>query len=129
MTRFAAVALLLATSCVSAVAAGPRTIEVSMHYSHYSVSSLDVAAGSTVTFLVHNTDPIPHEFIIGTEAEQAAHETGARRSHNGLPGQASVEPGARATVVYTFARAGTFIFACHLPGHYAYGMRGTVTVR
>jgi uncharacterized cupredoxin-like copper-binding protein len=28
----------------------------------------------------------------------------------------------------TFASAGTYRFICHLPGHEAYGMVGTVTV-
>jgi uncharacterized cupredoxin-like copper-binding protein len=29
---------------------------------------------------------------------------------------------------WTFEDPGDLIFGCHVPGHYAYGMRGTVTV-
>ena len=35
--------------------------------------------------------------------------------------------GTRTTTV-TFDKAGTYTFICHLPGHEAYGMTGTVTV-
>ena len=32
------------------------------------------------------------------------------------------------TLVYTFDKAGTTIVGCHVPGHYAAGMRGTITI-
>jgi uncharacterized cupredoxin-like copper-binding protein len=39
-----------------------------------------------------------------------------------------VAAGALATTTFTFTTPGTTEFACHVPGHYAYGMRGVVTV-
>jgi uncharacterized cupredoxin-like copper-binding protein len=28
----------------------------------------------------------------------------------------------------TFPSQGSLLFGCHLPGHYAYGMRGVITI-
>jgi uncharacterized cupredoxin-like copper-binding protein len=33
-----------------------------------------------------------------------------------------------AITTFTFDEAGTFEFACHLPGHYEFGMRGVIEV-
>ena len=34
----------------------------------------------------------------------------------------------RAITTFTFEEPGTYEFACHLPGHYQYGMKGTIEV-
>jgi uncharacterized cupredoxin-like copper-binding protein len=39
-----------------------------------------------------------------------------------------VAAGAIAETTFTFEGPGTLIFGCHLPGHYDYGMRGTVRI-
>lgn len=105
-----------------------RTIELTVRDSRFTPSSLSVRAGERVRFVIRNADPIPHEFILGTHAEQLAHERGTDATHDGAPGAASLDIGETATVAYLFERAGELEFACHLPGHYAYGMRGTVEV-
>jgi uncharacterized cupredoxin-like copper-binding protein len=40
----------------------------------------------------------------------------------------TVPAGETATTTYTFADPGELIIGCHLPGHYAYGMRAVVRV-
>ena len=126
------VALLLA--CAAAFAAcstGPSTpssIEVRMHYSKYLPASLEVAAGSTVEFVIVNEDPIAHEFIIGNEAEQLEHEKGDIGDTHTGPGEASVPAGSTVRMSFTFAKAGPLFYACHLPGHYRYGMKGSLKV-
>jgi len=122
------VALLLLASFVAACTERTGSIEISIRRSAFEPAAISVEAGSTVTFRIRNDDPIAHEFILGTSAEQAAHEEGTEETHDGAPGAASLEPDETAVVTYTFARAGDLEYACHLPGHYAYGMRGTVTV-
>jgi len=124
----AVAALLLGAALLPACSSGPRAITIDMRYSHYLPVALHVGAHETVRFTLVNKDPITHEFIIGTEAQQLAHETGRQIDHNGLPGQASLGPGETRTITFTFAGPGNLIFACHRPGHYAYGMRGTITV-
>ena len=124
----AVAALLLGAALLPACSSAPRTIAVDMRFSRYLPVSLHVGAHQTVRFKLVNEDPITHEFIIGTEAQQLAHEKGPNVDHNGLPGQASLGPGETRTISFTFAGPGNLLFACHRPGHYAYGMRGTITI-
>lgn len=117
-----------AAACSVAGASDSRaTVDVTIHFSHFEPSSLHFAAGQTVTFVVHNTDPIDHEFIVGNEAVQQRHEHGTERHHS-APGQISVPAGTTRTTTYTFTRPGPLIAGCHLPGHYAFGMRIPITV-
>jgi uncharacterized cupredoxin-like copper-binding protein len=107
---------------------GPRTVEITIHYSHFDPSSFTFAPGTTVRFVVHNTDPIDHEFTLGDVRIQEIHELGTERHHPPKPGEMSVPAGTTRVTTYTFGGPGTLLFGCHLPGHYAYGMRGTVSV-
>jgi uncharacterized cupredoxin-like copper-binding protein len=114
-------------------AAGPatRTVAVTMHHSRFQPDVVRVAPGTTVRFLLRNSDPIDHEFILGDRDVQRRHEQGRQREHHGeVPGEVSVAAGGQATTTYTFPRGGParLEFACHLPGHYAYGMRGVTLV-
>ena len=106
---------------------GLRTITLTIHYSHFSAGHLSVAEGTFATFVVRNTDPIDHELIIGDQALQDTVERGTELSHH-APGEISVPAESVATTTYFFGQPGTLIFACHLPGHYAYGMHGTISV-
>jgi Cu+-exporting ATPase len=93
--------------------------------------SLNVRAGDTVAFVVTNPGTVAHDFVIGNENAQQAHERQmAVGATDGMLGGSSIEvpAGATATLVYTFDQPGTLLFGCHVPGHYAAGMRGTITV-
>ena len=117
-------------SCASATAGEDeaRTVHVRIHYSRFEPSAFEFEPGQTVTFVVQNTDPIDHEFLLGDESVQLAHERGTESYHPPRPGEMTVPAGTTATTTYTFAEAGEVLLGCHLPGHYAYGMRGTITV-
>ncbi len=99
-----------------------------MKYSKYLPARLAVAAGTTVDFVVVNDDPIAHEFVIGTAAEHQEHEDGDPNDPHTGPGEASIPAGGSARVSFTFERAGMMLYACHVPGHFAYGMKGEVEV-
>jgi uncharacterized cupredoxin-like copper-binding protein len=127
----------LAGGLVAARVAGPpggrqdRTVMVTMRHSRFEPARLAVAPGERVRFVLRNLDPIDHEFILGDGAVQRRHEQGRERHHHGeVPGERSVAAGQEAATSYAFPAAGglTLEFACHLPGHYAYGMRGDVRV-
>jgi uncharacterized cupredoxin-like copper-binding protein len=108
-----------------------RTVVITMHHSRFQPEVVRVAPGTTVRFLLRNTDPIDHEFILGDAAVQRRHEQGREREHHGeVPGEVSVAAGGQAATTYTFRQGGpaSLPFACHLPGHYAYGMRGVALV-
>jgi uncharacterized cupredoxin-like copper-binding protein len=113
-------------------AVGDRTVVVTMRHSRFEPAVVQVAPGDRVRFVLRNTDPIDHEFILGDEAVQRRHEQGRERHHHGdVPGERSVAAGQQAATTYAFPEAPTgrtLEFACHLPGHYAYGMHGVVRV-
>ena len=123
-----AVAALALTGCGGGDQAHVRTIEIDVKYSTFSTSAIDVRPGETVRFKIRNQDPIAHELIIGDQAVQDYHEHGTDAHHASRPGEGSIAHNARAETVYTFISKGTLLFGCHLPGHWAYGMKGTIAI-
>lgn len=105
-----------------------RTVELTVHHSHFSAQDLHVRPGETVRFVLHNTDPIAHELIVGDQSVQDLHEAGTESHHGDRPGEVSAAPGATVATTYRFGSTGRLQFGCHLPGHWAYGMQGTITV-
>jgi uncharacterized cupredoxin-like copper-binding protein len=124
-----AVAAVLAAALLGGFSHSPeRTVDITIHHSRFLPANIEVAPGNTVRFVLHNTDPIDHEFILGNEEVQARHETGTEAHHRAIPGEVSVPAGGEASTTYMFSEPGTLLIGCHLPGHYAYGMRGSVLV-
>ena len=115
--------------CATGAAFSHEVIEVGIEHSAFDPAEIEVEAGSTVTFVITNDDPIAHEFILGDTSLQWEHERGTEAHHGSKPGEVSVPAGESATTTYTFGRPGKLIIGCHLPGHYDYGMRGAVEVR
>jgi uncharacterized cupredoxin-like copper-binding protein len=111
---------------------GARTVVVTMRHSRFEPSVIRVEPGERVRFVLRNTDPIDHEFILGDDAVQRRHEQGRERHHHGdVPGERSVPAGQEAVTTYAFPSAldgRSLQFACHLPGHHAYGMHGVARV-
>ena len=126
-----AAAALAACSAAMGTPAG-RTVAIAIRYSHFSPASLSVAAGETVRFSITNRDPIDHEFILGDQAVQDREEAGTDLIHDGtVPGMVSVPAGRTVSTVVSFPKhpaERSLVYACHLPGHYAYGMRSLLTV-
>ena len=106
----------------------PQTVAVTIRHSRFLPAHFTVRRGMTVRFVITNTDPIDHEFILGDQATQRRHETGTEPAHGHVPGEVSVPTGTTAETTYTFSRPGVLLIGCHAPGHYAYGMRGWVRV-
>jgi uncharacterized cupredoxin-like copper-binding protein len=124
-----AVLAALGAGCASRDGDGPATVVVTVHHSRFQPAELQVRPGRTVRFVIRNSDPVDHEFILGDEAVQRRHERGTERRHDAAPGEVSVAAGGQAATTFTFPAApGRLEYACHLPGHYAYGMHGLVTV-
>jgi uncharacterized cupredoxin-like copper-binding protein len=107
---------------------GAATVELDVQYSKFSTTRLVVHEGTLVRFVMHNADPIRHELIVGPQAVHDRHASGTEAAHPPVPGEVTVDPGQTAETVYRFDTAGTIVFACHLPGHYQYGMHGVVQV-
>jgi uncharacterized cupredoxin-like copper-binding protein len=97
----------------------------------FDPAEIDVIAGETVQFVVTNEGDTDHEFLIGTEAEQAefAEDMAAGDSHAHSDAGVTVEPGQTETFDYTFDDAEVALLAgCHEPGHYEAGMVASITV-
>ena len=118
--------LLVGTACGGTGAT--REVSVDLRFSRFVPDELEFEAGTTVTFVVENRDPIDHEFLIGDEDVQQAHEDGTEARHGEKPGEISVPAGETRTTTYTFEEPGVLLMGCHLPSHYDYGMRGRITV-
>jgi len=99
----------------------------------FDPGAIDITVGETVTFKVINAGLIPHDFTLGDDETQDEHE--AEMAAGGMagmgheePNQLSLEPGEVGELSWRFTEAGTIRYGCHVPGHYAAGMFGTVTI-
>ncbi len=106
----------------------PIVIDISIHYSHFEPASIVVPAGRPVTFVIDNTDPIDHEWIVGDAAVHERHRTGTEPYHAARPTEVSIDAGTDRMTTVTFTTPGKLTYVCHLPGHEAYGMTGTLVV-
>ena len=102
--------------------AAPRVIRVvaGPGYS-FRPATITVAQGETVTFEVTSMGGLVHEFMVGpadaVEADRA-----------GTPEVADIGMMQTKSVTFTFSGSGPFAFACHAPGHYEAGMKGTIEI-
>ena len=106
----------------------PLEIAITIHYSHFTPALLSVPAGRAVTFVITNSDPIDHEWIIGDAASHERHRTGTEPVHDARPTEISIPAGTVRRTTLTFAASGSQLFICHLPGHEAFGMVGKVVI-
>jgi len=125
-SRLLAVAVLAAAA--SACAPGPQTVTITIHYSLFDLTDVTVQAGVPVTFVLVNEDPIDHEWLIGDEGFHDKHRSGTHAAHGDVPTEVTIPALATVETTITFDEPGIMAFICHLPGHEAYGMVGTVTV-
>lgn len=110
-------------------AIGVREVRIVVRHSRFDVATVEAEPGETVRFVLENTDPIDHEFIVGDAPVQLAHERGTEAHHPPRPGEITVPAGTTRSTTVTFPTSPqTTLFGCHLPGHYAFGMVGTVRV-
>lgn len=112
-----------------ALGPGVVTLEVDIEHSRFSLpADLRVRPGTVVRFVVRNDDPIHHELIVGPSEVHALHAVGTDHRHPPVPGEVSVGPNETGVTFYRFDEPGTVRYACHLPGHVAYGMEGEISV-
>ncbi len=131
-------ALLLLTACGGGAGDGDeevRTVEIAaLDELAFEPSEVRVEVGETVRFVVRNEGQVSHEFVLGDEEVQEAHEMAAAEGME--HGEAMVEamaaltldPGATEEVTVTFDEPGEVLYGCHVPGHYDGGMVGKVIV-
>lgn len=109
-----------------------RTIEVTMEDSmRFTPDQLTFDAGETIRFVVVNNGKIRHEMVIGSVAELQEHADMMRSDpamQHAESNMVSLPPGEQGDVIWQFDNAGTFDFACLVPGHLEAGMTGKIEV-
>lgn len=110
-----------------------RSIEIRMTDDmRFAPKQIQVKQGETVRLVAVNAGKVLHEIVIGTPQELKAHAE-MMKKHPGMehdePYMAHVNPGQKGAIVWTFNRAGTFEFACLVPGHFEAGMIARITVK
>ena len=110
-----------------------RVIKVGATEFKFDPATIDVKQGETIRFEVTNTGKISHEFTLGTKAEQAEHDKEMEEHPNMKmdddPNGITVPVGKTESLVWTFTKPMTIRYACHVPGHYAAGMYGTLHIK
>ncbi|MEL7209940.1 MAG: plastocyanin/azurin family copper-binding protein [Actinomycetota bacterium] len=131
-----------------------RVVDVVMHDDFtFEPDTIEVTDGEVVTFRIVNEGVIPHDFTIGDEATQVAHDTEmaaageAAPDHHDDEGAAphdhgdeadgeeghtdanalALDGGETGEMTWRFSDPGVeVLFGCHIPGHYAAGMVGDI---
>jgi uncharacterized cupredoxin-like copper-binding protein len=123
----------------------PREVNIVMKDWVFLPDPVDVVPGETILLHVINGGLEVHEAVIGPQAVQDAWETAEAATAGAPPGPTpvvSVRPdlagirivaasGQRVDVVWTVpgsADAGALLLGCHIPGHWAQGMRAAVRI-
>lgn len=122
------VALLGLATIAGGCAPAATTVTIRIHYSGFGPTQVSVPRNVPVTFVLVNEDPIDHEWLIGDEAFHERHRHGTHESHGAVPNEVTIPALQTVETTITFTEPGPVQYICHLPGHEAYGMVGTVTV-
>lgn len=109
-----------------------KTINVSMTDNmRYTPSDMSIEAGDVIRFVLSNDGQIQHEFVLGTQESLAEHAEMMMKfpgMEHEEPYMAHVAPGKTKEMIWKFSKSGTYEFGCLLPGHFAAGMKGSITV-
>jgi uncharacterized cupredoxin-like copper-binding protein len=65
---------------------------------------------------------------MGDAAVHERHRTGTEAVHESRPTEVTIPAGTTRQTTVTFGTPGSYLYICHLPGHEAFGMVGTVIV-
>jgi uncharacterized cupredoxin-like copper-binding protein len=93
---------------------------------------LNVRKGEQVHFIIQNKGALKHEFTLASVQDNNKHAELMQKypdMEHDDPNAKSVDPGKTAEILWRFTKAGTFEFACLIPGHREAGMLGAVTVK
>jgi len=119
---------LLAAGCVRVGASGPTHATIVIHYSHFNPELITARAGEPVTVTLRNEDPLDHEWIVGAADVHERHRTGTEAHHDAVPAEVTIPALSTKVTTVVFDKPGDYLYICHLPGHEAYGMVGTLRV-
>lgn len=107
---------------VAGTASAPRVVRIiASDAFRFYPDVVTVKQSETITFEVTSMGPLTHELMVGSAADVAADKSGT-------PEITDIAMMQTKALTYTFNGPGLFAFACHAPGHYEAGMRGSIVV-
>lgn len=114
-----------------------KTIEVTMKETDdakmlFEPNQVEIKRGEQVKFVLRNHGQVDHEFMLDSIQNNAKHKIAMEKNpdmEHDDPNGKRLAPNDANEIVWRFTKAGTFEFACLIPGHYESGMHGTVIVK
>ena len=114
-----------------------RTIEVTMKETEdakmlFEPDRVEIKRGEQVKFVLKNTGKVDHEFMLDSVQNNAKHKVAMEQNpdmEHDDPNGRRLAPAGTSEIVWRFTKAGTFEYACLIPGHYESGMKATVVVK
>ncbi len=113
-----------------------RTVTIAMREGdgtmQFAPARIDVKKGEQVHFIIQNKGALKHEFTLASVRDNDKHAELMKKypdMEHDDPNAKSVDPGKTAEILWRFSKAGTFEFACLIPGHREAGMHGFVNVK
>ena len=114
-----------------------RTVEMAMKETDdgkmlYEPNQIEVKRGEQIRFVLKNDGKVDHEFMLDSLANNAKHKAAMQKNPDMEHAESNgkrLAPEKNSEVLWRFTKAGTYEFACLIPGHYESGMHGTVVVK
>ncbi len=97
----------------------------------FTPEKLEFSKGEVVTLNFVNNGKTDHEFVMDTTDNVIAHKAVMEKNpdmEHADDNSLRLAPGAKGQIVWAFAKAGEFTFACLIPGHFESGMHGPIKV-
>lgn len=113
-----------------------RVVELTMTEGNgtmaYSPAEIQVKKGEQIKFILKNAGTLDHEFFLDSFEHNAEHKIEMQKNPEMVhdePNAQRLASGKQIEIIWKFSKAGTFEFACLIPGHYEAGMHGKVVVK
>lgn len=113
-----------------------RVVELAMSEGNgtmaFTPNTIEVNAGEQIKFVIKNSGLLSHEFMLDSIEHNAKHKIAMEKNPEMIhddPNGTRLEPSKSGEIFWKFSKAGTFEFACLIPGHYEAGMHGIVVVK
>ena len=112
----------------------PLVIKVEMGEFSFTPSRITAPSGRLIRFEIVNTGVAPHEFLLGdqhtqdeAEREMAKGSSAGGHAHDDTL-SIYLDAGESGVLETTFDAPASLLIGCHVPGHWAAGMKGSLTV-
>jgi len=98
----------------------------------FNHNNVEVRRGEQIRFVLKNEGELEHEFVLATPKENVKHAELMQKfpdMEHDDPNAKRLAPKKTNELVWRFTKAGSFEFACLIPGHREAGMHGKVIVK